>query len=103
MAWMTYIESTGGKQDNPFLHAHEVRGNDIEVTYRTTTVPLSSLYWHGHSKWSFGKIRHSTLQNLAGRRSRQPRLWRVGVDIRVAHRSFANLASDSKTKRNTDS
>ena len=22
MAWMTYIESTGGEQDNPFLYAH---------------------------------------------------------------------------------
>ena len=53
MAWMTYIESTSGKQDNPFLNAHMkfVRGiSDIELPLFLCHLCIGTDIQNGHSE-----------------------------------------------------
>ena len=53
MAWMTYIESTGGKQDNPFIGAHTyfVRTiSDIELPIFLCHLCIGTDIQNGHSE-----------------------------------------------------
>ena len=53
MAWMTYIESTGGKQDNPFLVAHMTfvqSISDIELPLFLCHLCIGTDIQNGHSE-----------------------------------------------------
>ena len=94
MAWMTYIESTGGEQDNPFLDVHTnfVRTiSDIEYLYFSAICVLVQT-----SKMVIlNKKRLHSIKTGLMKTQRTPFL-EMGTLTGTPHCTFTDLATDSQ-------
>ena len=102
MAWMTYIESTGGETDNPFLQAHMKfvrRVSDIELPLFLCHLCIGTDIQNGHSERHAIQLYKDWLEEDPG----NPIFgdWALTSELRIV--PLQTWLQIQKTKRNTDS
>lgn len=102
MAWMTYIESTGGEQDNPFFQVHTKfvqRISDIELPLFLCHLSIGTDIQNGHSEGDAIHLYKTWLEEdpanpIFGE-------WALTSELQIV--PLQTWLQIQQTKRNTDS